>query len=83
MSVLGSCHFIANVEVPAILSTQQQKYSGVDEEQNSVPFGNGWMVRESVGNALKRAKCETLGSVVLECKYSKDCCILQHYIHFI
>jgi len=83
MSVLRSCHFIANIEVPAILSTQQQKYSGVDEEQNSVPFGNGWMVRESVGNALKRAKCETLGSVVLECKYSKDCCILQHYIHFL
>mmetsp|Transcript_19120 Transcript_19120/g.27228 ORF Transcript_19120/g.27228 Transcript_19120/m.27228 type:complete len:528 (+) Transcript_19120:111-1694(+) len=66
-SVLRSCNFMVNLEVPAILSTDQRKHSGVDEEQ-SLSFGNGWMVRESVGNALKRVKMETLGSVVLEWK---------------
>jgi hypothetical protein len=82
MSVLRSCNFMVNLEVPTILSTQQQKYSGVDEEQSTVPFGNGWMVRESVGKALKRVKIETLGSVVLECKSSTDCCFLHHRINY-
>ena len=69
-SVLRSCNFMFNLEVPAVLSTEQTKYSGSEEEQATMSFGNGWMVRESVGNALKRAKMETLGSVVLECKSS-------------
>mmetsp|Transcript_11884 Transcript_11884/g.20190 ORF Transcript_11884/g.20190 Transcript_11884/m.20190 type:complete len:529 (-) Transcript_11884:1030-2616(-) len=70
-SVLRSCNFMVNLEVPAILSTEQQKNSGVDEEQPTQSFGNGWMVRESVGNALKRVKEESLGSVVLEyCEHS-------------
>ena len=60
---------MVNLDVPSILSTEHQK--GVDEDQLAVPFGNGWMVRESVGDALKRIKGETLGSVVLECKYLK------------
>lgn len=66
-SILRSCHFMVNLDVPSILSTEHQK--GIDEDQLAVPFGNGWMVRESVGDALKRIKGETLGSVVLECKY--------------
>lgn len=70
-SVLRSCNFMFNLEVPAVLSTEQTKYSGSEEEQaTTMSFGNGWMVRESVGNALKRVKMETLGSVVLECKSS-------------
>ena len=69
-SVLRSCNFMVNLEVPAVLSTEHTKYSGIDEEQATMSFGNGWMVRESVGNALKRVKEETLGSVVLECKSS-------------
>lgn len=70
-SVLRSCNFMFNLEVPAVLSTEQTKYSGNEEEQaTTMSFGNGWMVRESVGNALKRVKMETLGSVVLECKSS-------------
>jgi len=68
-SILRSCHFMVNLDVPSILSTDHQK--GVDEDQPAVPFGNGWMVRESVGDALRRIKGETLGSVVLECKYLK------------
>ena len=81
MSVLRYCNFMVNLEVPAILSTEQHKYSGLDEEQSTVPFGNGWMVRESVGNALKRVKGECLGSVVLECKSATICCILQQRIN--
>jgi len=40
------------------------------------------MVRESVGNALKRVKEESLGSVVLECKSSTVwCSSLQHHMN--
>ncbi len=82
-SVLRSCNFMVNLEVPAILSTEQQRYSGVDDEQSTLSFGNGWMVRESVGNALKRMKMETLGSVVLECKSSAVWCNLQYHIWYV
>lgn len=82
-SVLRSCNFMVNLEVPAVLSTEHTKYSGIDEEQATMSFGNGWMVRESVGNALKRVKGETLGSVVLECKSSTAWCRLQHCMNLV
>jgi len=63
LSVLRSCHFMVTLEVPPILSTEQRK---VEYEQSTLPFGNGWMVRESVCDALKRTKGETIGSLILE-----------------
>ena len=69
-SILATCHFMVNLEVPSILSTEQQKYYGAGNDESAPVFGNGWMVRESVVDALKRVKGETLGSVVLECKSS-------------
>ena len=81
-SILRSCHFMVNLDVPSILSTEHEK--GIDEDQPAVPFGNGWMVRESVGDALKRIKGENLDSVVLECKYLNaiDFCITCNKIAF-
>mmetsp|Transcript_21729 Transcript_21729/g.47215 ORF Transcript_21729/g.47215 Transcript_21729/m.47215 type:complete len:515 (+) Transcript_21729:95-1639(+) len=62
-SVLRSCHFMVNLEIPSILSVDMP---GVDKDMSAVPFGNGWMVRESVSNALLRTKGECLDSVILE-----------------
>ena len=66
-SVLRACHFKMNLEIPYILSDELD-IPKADEERMPVPYGNGWMVRESVGNALLRTKGECLDSVVLECK---------------
>jgi len=64
-SVLRSCHFMVNLEVPSILS-EESVTRGSDKEIAPVSFGNGWMVRESVSNALLRTKGECLDSVILE-----------------
>ena len=66
-SVLRNCHFSVNVDIPAILS---QDIIGIDQDTSYTPFGNGWMVRESISNALLRTKRECLDSVVLGCKLS-------------
>ena len=64
-SVLRTCHFSVNVDIPSILS---QDIIGIDKDTSHTPYGNGWMVRESISNALLRTKRECLDSVVLECK---------------
>jgi len=64
-SILRSCHFMVNLEVPSVLS---EDFPGIENEISPVSFGNGWMVRESVSSALLRTKGECLDSVVLECE---------------
>jgi len=64
-SVLRSCHFMVNLEVPSILS-ENSVTRGSEKELAPVSFGNGWMVRESVSSALLRTKGESLDSVSLE-----------------
>lgn len=70
-SVLRSCHFMVNLEVPSILPVKTDM-PGVGEDMTPVPFGNGWMVRESVSNALLRTKGENLNSVILEYREKSD-----------
>jgi hypothetical protein len=64
-SVLRSCHFMVNLEIPSVLSDD---FPGLENEISSVSFGNGWMVRESISSALLRTKGECLDSIVLECE---------------
>jgi hypothetical protein len=66
-SVLRSCHFMVNLELPLALSGIAL-ISGMENEIAQAPFGNGWMLRESVSSALLRTKSEHLDSVVLECE---------------
>ena len=62
-SVLQSCHFSVLMDVPSALSSQI--------EGDTVPsYGNGYLVRESISNALIRTKTDCLDSVVL--RYCKD-----------
>lgn len=68
-SVLRSCHFMVDMEVPSILSVDSYM-AKAEKPLSPVPFGNGWMVRESVSNALLRTKGERLDTVVLE--YCRD-----------
>ena len=75
-SILRSCHFMVNVDIPSILSDDIR---GIESEIPPVSFGNGWMVRESISSALLRTKGECLDSVVLECK-SKLMCV-QTILH--
>jgi len=65
LSVLRSCHFMVNLEIPSILS-EDSVTRGSEKELSPVSFGNGWMVRESVSSALMRTKQECLNSVILE-----------------
>eukprot|EP00970_Alexandrium_tamarense_P019378 scaffold13967_cov200-Alexandrium_tamarense.AAC.3 len=67
-SVLQSCHFMVNMEIPSVLSEVDPLFKKNSRESSAVQFGNGWMVRESVSNALLRVKGECLDTVVLECK---------------
>jgi hypothetical protein len=67
-SVLRSCHFMVNLELPLALSGIAL-ISGMENEIAQAPFGNGWMLRESVSSALLRTKSEHLDSVVLECEF--------------
>lgn len=66
-SILRTCHFMVNLEIPSVLS-EESVIPGADQETTPVSFGNGWMVRECVTNALLRTKGECLDSVVLECE---------------
>ena len=68
---------MVNLEIPSVLSDVDPNASlgykggsgGVrDMEETRVPFGNGWMVREGVSDALLRVKGECLDTVILECK---------------
>ena len=72
LSVLRNCHFSVNVDIPSILS---RDIIGIDQDTSHTPFGNGWMVRESISNALLRTKRECLDSVVLECKLPRFNCL--------
>jgi len=67
-SVLRSCHFMVNLELPLALSGIAL-IPGMENEIAQAPFGNGWMLRESVSSALLRTKSEHLDSVVLECEF--------------
>lgn len=69
-SLLRSCHFMTNLEVPSILHSEDS----LDKDISPVPFGNGWMVRESISNALLRTKGEYLDSVILECEFNLLIC---------
>jgi hypothetical protein len=66
-SVLRTCHFMVNLEMPLVLSGVML-IPGMENEIEQASFGNGWMVRESVSKALLRTKKESLDSVVLECE---------------
>jgi hypothetical protein len=66
-SVLRSCHFGVKMEVPSILSTIDPR-AAKKQPIPSVPFGNGWMVRKSVSDALLRVKSDCLDTINLECK---------------
>ncbi|KAL3822740.1 hypothetical protein ACHAXA_001005 [Cyclostephanos tholiformis] len=70
LSILRSCHFMVNMDIPFILS---EDIRGMESEIPSVSFGNGWMVRESVSSALLRTKGECLDSVVLEYRNNPYC----------
>lgn len=61
-SVLQSCHFSVLMDVPLALTSQI--------EGDTVQYGNGYLVRESISNALIRTKTDCLDSVVL--RYCKD-----------
>jgi len=61
-SVLQSCHFSVLMDVPSTLSSQI--------EGDAVLYRNGYLVRESISNALIRTKTDCLDSVVL--RYCKD-----------
>ena len=61
-SVLQSCYFSVLMDVPSALSSQIKG--------DTVPYGNGYLVRESISNALIRTKADCLDSIVL--KYCKD-----------
>eukprot|EP00578_Thalassiosira_sp_NH16_P025839 CAMPEP_0181086678 /NCGR_PEP_ID=MMETSP1071-20121207/5874_1 /TAXON_ID=35127 /ORGANISM="Thalassiosira sp., Strain NH16" /LENGTH=489 /DNA_ID=CAMNT_0023168529 /DNA_START=62 /DNA_END=1528 /DNA_ORIENTATION=+ len=64
-SVLRSCFFMTNLEIPSILS-EDTVIAGSSKDASPVPYGNGWMVRESISETLLRTKGECLDSVVLE-----------------
>lgn len=64
-SVLRSCHFSVNMEIPSILSVESNRMN----TDTVHTYGNGWMVREDISNALLRTKRDCLDSVVLECKF--------------
>lgn len=66
-SVLRSCHFMVKMEMPSILS-MADPILDKNKPVPSVPFGNGWMVRKSISDALLRVKTECLDNVQLECK---------------
>ena len=65
-SVLRSCCFMVHMEIPSILSEGDPR--GKEKRSSSIPYGNGWMVRESVSDALLRVRGECLDSVVLDCE---------------
>ncbi len=77
-SVLRTCNFMTYMDVPSILSVDDphasSSFSGGKRsvEESSIPYGNGWMVRESVSNALLRMKKECLDTVILECEFFKS-----------
>ena len=64
-SVLRSCHFSVTLEIPSILSVESNRMN----TDTVHTYGNGWMVREDISNALLRTKRDCLDSVVLECKF--------------
>jgi hypothetical protein len=68
-SVLRSCHFMVNLEMPLPFSGLAQ-IPGMENEITKLPYGNGWMLKEGVSSALLRTKSEHLDSVIFECKFS-------------
>jgi len=60
-SVVQSCHFSVLIDVPSALSSQ------IDGD---TVYGNGYLVRESISNALIRTKTDCLDTAVL--RYCKD-----------
>ena len=76
-SVSRSCHFAVDLEIPSILHVTDPT-SDRSKSAPSVPYGNGWVVRKSISDALLRVKTESLDSVNLECK------LIQSFaIHFL
>ena len=71
-SVLRSCHFAIDFEIPSVLHVTDVT-SKSSKSTPSVPYGNGWVVRKSISDALLRLKTECLDSVNLECKLVELC----------
>lgn len=67
-SVLHSCHFMVNLEMP-LSFTGVALLPGMENEITRAPYGNGLMLKQSVSSALLRTKSERLNSVVFECEY--------------
>jgi diketogulonate reductase-like aldo/keto reductase len=81
-SVLRSCHFMVNLEMPLALSGLAQ-LPGMENEITQAPFGNGWMLKESVSSALLRTKRECLDSVVLECEFSINIITMKMFMLYV
>lgn len=67
-SILRSCHFAVDMEVPSILHVSDFLLDK-NKAAPAVAYGNGWAVRKSISDALLRVKTDCLDSVFLECKF--------------
>lgn len=72
-SVLRSCQFAVDVEIPSILHVADPILDK-NKPAPAVSYGNGWAVRKSISDALLRVKSDCLDSVILECKFSLSSC---------
>ncbi|KAL3800328.1 hypothetical protein HJC23_003624 [Cyclotella cryptica] len=69
LSILRSCHFTVKMEMPSVLSVPDPILDK-NKPVPSVPFGNGWMVRKSISDALLRVKTECLDNVQLKYQHN-------------
>mmetsp|Transcript_14458 Transcript_14458/g.29592 ORF Transcript_14458/g.29592 Transcript_14458/m.29592 type:complete len:579 (-) Transcript_14458:1826-3562(-) len=71
-SVLRTCNFITYLDIPSLLSVDDPFLSATfsggkrSVQESSIPYGNGWIVRKSVSDALLRTKGECLDTIILE-----------------
>lgn len=83
-SVLRTCNFMTYLDIPSLLSVDDpflsSTFSGGKRsvEESSIPYGNGWMVRKGVSDALLRTKGECLDTIVLECEFLE----ILHFVYF-
>lgn len=79
-SVLSSCHFTVDIEVPSILHVADPILDK-NKPAPSVPYGNGWAVRKSISDSLLRVKTDCFDSVSLICKFVLYCLFLEVALH--
>jgi len=68
-SILRSCHFNVDIEVPSSLHVLDQVLDKNKPAPN-IQYGDGWAVRKSISDALLRVKSGCLDTVTLECKFT-------------